>query len=80
MLAEMVSVVVMLMGPSQTDKVALRKALNVSKAVQTGGYRKVAQFEPCVWPRRCSKKAKVELLAAVTTCQWPNPCGRSSLN
>jgi hypothetical protein len=77
MIAELVTVTLWFFGAS--DKVALRKALTVDKAVQTGGYSKsVAQFRPCVWPNTCKKdEGKMELLLAskpITTCVWPNTC------
>lgn len=30
-----------------------------------------AQFQPCVWPNRCSTVAA----AQVQTCVWPHTCG-----
>jgi len=78
-MVELLSVVVWFLGGAvHTDKVALRKSLVPTKAVQSGGYqRNVAQFKPCVMPNPCSKIPVVQPVVQFTPCVMPNPCAKT---
>lgn len=36
----------------------------------------IAQFQPCVWPNKCSKQ--VEAVAQFQPCVWPNKCAKKA--
>lgn len=61
--------------------------LIVSLWIGIFGAHKVAQVEPCVWPRTCSNIAIKDPcpvgvvcvnVAQVESCDWPKTCGTKS--